>query len=69
MQSKNATLLGFFLLFFVIQLELKAQGFEGYYRYPDIHKNTIVFSVEGDIWKVPVTGGLAQRLTTHAEED
>jgi len=46
-----------------------AQGFEGYYRYPDIHKNTIVFSAEGDIWKVPLSGGVAQRLTTHSEEE
>lgn len=46
-----------------------AQGFEGYYRYPDIHKNMIVFSAEGDIWKVPLSGGIAQRLTTHSEEE
>ncbi len=46
-----------------------AQGFEGYYRYPDIHNNTIVFSAEGDLWTVPLQGGLAQRLTTHQEEE
>lgn len=46
-----------------------AQGFEGYYRYPDIHKNTLVFTAEGDIWTVPLTGGIAQRLTTHPEEE
>lgn len=46
-----------------------AQGFEGYYQYPDIHQNTIVFTAEGDIWKVSIEGGLAQRLTTHAEEE
>ena len=49
--------------------QLFAQGFEGYYQYPDIHQNTIVFVAEGDIWKVPTNGGLAQRLTTHAEEE
>ncbi|MEM1001249.1 MAG: S41 family peptidase [Bacteroidota bacterium] len=48
---------------------LNAQGFEGYYQYPDIHNNTIVFTAEGDIWKVSAKGGLAQRLTTHAEEE
>ncbi len=48
---------------------LNAQGFEGYYQYPDIHENTIVFTSEGDIWKVSVKGGLAQRLTTHPEEE
>ncbi len=49
--------------------QMNAQGFEGYYQYPDIHKNTIVFTAEGDIWKVSTNGGLAQRLTTHAEEE
>ncbi|MEQ8703947.1 MAG: S41 family peptidase [Phaeodactylibacter sp.] len=49
--------------------QLPAQGFEGYYQYPDLHDNTIVFVAEGDIWKVPIEGGLAQRLTTHAEEE
>ncbi|TAD85493.1 MAG: protease [Bacteroidetes bacterium] len=46
-----------------------AQGFKGYYQHPDIHQNTIVFVAEGDIWKVPIQGGLAQRLTTHTEEE
>ncbi|MEM9820209.1 MAG: S41 family peptidase [Bacteroidota bacterium] len=46
-----------------------AQGFEGYYQYPDIHQNTIVFTAEGDLWKVSADGGLAQRLTTHAEQE
>lgn len=49
--------------------QIIAQGFEGYYQYPDLHKNTVVFTAEGDIWKVSVSGGLAQRLTTHAEEE
>jgi len=69
MQSKNIALLGCLLFVFAISNHLSAQGFEGYYQFPDIHGNTIVFSAEGDIWKVPVTGGLAQRLTTHAEEE
>ena len=46
-----------------------SQGFEGYYQYPDIHENTIVFTSEGDLWKVSTEGGLAQRLTTHIEEE
>lgn len=49
--------------------QLMAQGFEGYYQQPAIYKNTIVFVAEGDIWKVSSEGGLAQRLTTHAEEE
>ena len=46
-----------------------AQGFEGYYLNPTINNNTIVFVAEGDLWVVPLNGGLAQRLTTHPEEE
>ena len=48
---------------------LQSQGFEGYYRFPDIHGDRIVFTAEGDLWTVPVSGGMAQRLTSHPEEE
>ena len=44
---------------------LLADGPAGYYRYPAIHGSTIVFTAEGDLWKVGIQGGLAQRLTSH----
>ncbi len=34
-------------------------------RFPDIHGDTVVFSYGGDLWRVPVTGGTASRLTSH----
>ena len=44
-------------------------GSLGFYRSPDIRGETIVFAAEGDLWTVPVTGGLARRLTSHAAEE
>ncbi len=53
----------------ILNLRLAAQGFEGYYRFPAVWQSTIVFVAEGDLWTVPLSGGQAIRLTTHAEEE
>jgi tricorn protease len=34
-------------------------------RFPDIHGDFVVFVYAGDIWRAPVTGGPALRLTSH----
>ncbi len=38
---------------------------QGYYRFPTIHKDTIIFVSEDDLWTVPAPGGLARRLTSN----
>ena len=43
----------------------QAHPAQGYYRFPALFNDTIVFTAEGDLWKVPLRGGQAQRLTTH----
>lgn len=35
----------------------------GYYRYPTIHQDSIVFISEDDLWSVPAIGGTARRIT------
>lgn len=37
----------------------------GYYRFPDVHQNVVVFVSEDDLWQVPLSGGIAQRLTAN----
>jgi tricorn protease len=44
-------------------------GTRGFYRFPTLHGQTVVFAAEGDLWSVPVSGGLAHRLTSHASEE
>lgn len=39
----------------------------GYYQSPALHDDTLIFASEGDLWRAPVSGGTAVRLTTHPE--
>jgi tricorn protease len=38
---------------------------QGYYRWPTIHGDLVVFGSEDDLWSVPVDGGTARRLTAN----
>lgn len=40
----------------------------GYYRFPTIHDNRVVFVCEDDLWIVPASGGVAVRLTANLAE-
>ena len=42
---------------------------DGFYRYPTLGGGVIVFSSEGDLWKVPAAGGVAERLTSSEGEE
>ncbi|MBE7464348.1 MAG: PDZ domain-containing protein [Planctomycetes bacterium] len=40
----------------------------GYYRHPTLHRDTLVFVCEDDLWTVPVSGGVPRRLTSGQAE-
>lgn len=42
---------------------------QGYYRFPALHNNTLVFTAEGDLWKTSLDQTYAKRLTTHVAQE
>jgi len=43
-------------------------NFKGYYRYPSIHNEEIIFISEDDIWLVSTEGGIPRRITANLGE-
>lgn len=46
-----------------------AEDTRGYHRFPAMGGGQVVFTSEGDLWTVPLAGGMAARLTTHPGEE
>ncbi len=41
----------------------------GYYRFPAIHGDVVIFTAEGDLWLAGTGGGVARRLTSHPGQE
>jgi tricorn protease len=52
-----------------ILLGLPAQAGNGYLRFPATKGDQVYFTAEGDLWRAPLAGGNALRLTTHASQE
>jgi len=46
-----------------------ASAADGYYRFPTLAGDSVLFTAEGDLWSASAGGGKATRLTTHAGQE
>ncbi len=56
-------------LAFSLALGLSLTAGDGYVRFPTVKGEQVYFTSEGDIWRAPLAGGKAVRLTTHASQE
>ncbi len=69
-QKKQLILFSFlFGAALLVMLSASADSTRGFYRYPALYKDTLVFAAEGDLWTVSINGGIGRRLTTHPGEE
>jgi len=55
--------------FFPLNADNSPASRPGYYRFPAIHGDIIIFTAEGDLWSVNAKGGTARRLTSNPGEE
>ena len=53
----------------VVSVGFTQQATIGYYRFPALSGDIVIFTAEGDLWRVPIAGGVAQRITSHPGEE
>lgn len=58
-----------FAALFALVATLPLGATPGYFRFPAVHADTVVFTAEGDLWSAPLAGGDARRLTSHAGQE
>ena len=46
-----------------------ASAADGYYRFPTLAGDAVLFTAEGDLWSAQASGGKATRLTTHPGQE
>jgi tricorn protease len=69
--APSAILVAAMALLCILPLKAGNEGnaHPGYYRYPAIHGDTIIFTAEGDLWSVSANGGAARRLTSNPGQE
>jgi tricorn protease len=50
-------------------LGVPARAGDAYVRFPTVHGDRVYFTAEGDLWRAPLAGGRATRLTTHPGQE
>jgi tricorn protease len=59
----------FAVALFILSCAPLAHAETAYYREPSLQGGNLVFTAEGDLWRVPLAGGTAQRLTSNAGDE
>lgn len=59
----------FIAFIFLFTIPVLSADNPGFFRYPHTNGEVVVFTSEGDLWRIPIGGGTAIRLTTHEGDE